>query len=413
MQSSPKPLVAARSGKAGSALLLGVVNLALLGGVAYLTLIRSNKSMDSTKVNVDEYAAADAGGKVAALGRLQPKSGVVNIFGPPGDRVDALNFSLGSTVKKGDVLFAFSGELERRLAIDTLKAQKAEANKVREAAGKSKVAKRNEIDAEIRKGEAELGAQLAALNAKVEASKLQQARAAAELSRLETIRRNGVSVAEMDFLQIKTLADQAEIELRALEEQKVLAKVQAEAAKAAALAKVATFEAEADRALALIPYESLNAAEAAAEAKLASATIRAPFDGKIVKVAAKPGDTVATFPLLQVADTSAMVVVAEVYESDVPRLRKALADAKASIAVEVNARNITGDGKALKGTVTQADIAPIIAKNTVFALDPRGDSDRRVIEVEVKLDAAGSKAAADFIGLQVRVEFAIPGAGKP
>lgn len=403
------PNKASREGKAGLALLLGVVNLALVAGVAYLTLVKSNKPDKPGDTNVDPSAAADIGGKVAALGRIQPKSGVVNIFGPPGDRIEALLFPLGATVKKGDVLFTFSGETERKLAVETLKAQIGEADKVREAAGKSKLAKRNEIDAEILKGKAELEGQLAALDAKVEASKLQQARAAAELSRLETIRRNGVSVAEMDFLQIKTLADQAEIELRALEEQKRLAKVQAEAAKAAALAKVASFEAEADRALALIPNESLVAGRTAAEAKLATATIRAPFDGKIVKIVAKPGDTVATFPLLQIADTSIMVVVAEVYESDVPKLRKALADAKATIAVQVNARNITGDGKPLLGTVAKADIAPIIAKNTVFALDPRGDSDRRVIEVEVNLDAAASKAAADFIGLQVRVEIPLPG----
>ena len=387
MRSSQVLPDANRTGKAGLALLLGVINLVLIGGVAYLTVFKANKPADPAGTSVDKNANDDPAGKVAALGRLQPKSGVVNIFGPPGDRVDALNFPLGATVKKGDVLFAFSGELERKLAVETLSVQIGETDKVFEAANKSK-------------------------NAKVEASKLQQARAAAELSRLETIRRNGVSVAEMDFLQIKTLADQAEIELRALEEQKGLAKVQTEAAKAAALAKVASFEAEADRALAQIPRDSLKAARAAAEAKLASAVIRAPFDGRIVKLGVKPGDTVATFPLLQMADTSVMVVVAEVYESDVPRLRKALAEAKGPIAVEVNARNITGDGKKLAGTVLPADIAPIIAKNTVFALDPRGDSDRRVIEVEVKLDAAASKAAADFIGLQVRVEFTIPAGVK-
>jgi HlyD family secretion protein len=48
----------------------------------------------------------------------------------------------------------------------------------------------------------------------------------------------------------------------------------------------------------------------------------------------------------------------------------------------------------------------MIARNQVFAMGPREDTDRRVVEVVVHLDPAGAAEAARFVGLQVNVAFA-------
>ena len=108
--------------------------------------------------------------------------------------------------------------------------------------------------------------------------------------------------------------------------------------------------------------------------------------------------------VLQIADTDKMTVVAEVYETDVARLREWLGRAQ-SVPVEVDARVLEGSAQPLKGTVTAGNVAPMIAKNTVFALGPREDADRRVVEVEVRLDPTASAALRDFIGIQVRARF--------
>ena len=47
----------------------------------------------------------------------------------------------------------------------------------------------------------------------------------------------------------------------------------------------------------------------------------------------------------------------------------------------------------------------MIARNQVFAMGPREDADRRVVEVVVHLDAAGTADAGRFVGLQVTVAF--------
>jgi HlyD family secretion protein len=67
---------------------------------------------------------------------------------------------------------------------------------------------------------------------------------------------------------------------------------------------------------------------------------------------------------------------------------------------------VLSDGKKLVGTVTDASrVATVVAKNVLTPLGPREDADRRVVEVEVELDAAAAAVAKDYIGLQVRVRL--------
>jgi len=229
------------------------------------------------------------------------------------------------------------------------------------------------------------------------------------LRRLEKVKAEGAPVADQDLVQLRTAAETAKGELAALQTQKAKAAEQRAAGEAVAAARRLTLDAETERALALIPVESLRASRAAAQQKVADAVVRAPAAGRVVKVGARPGDTLGTAPVLQLADAAAMTVVAEVYETDVAKLRGWLAGGRA-VEVEVDARVVESAGAAnpLKGAVRLAGVAPMIARNTVFALGPREDADRRVVEVEVALDPESSARAADFIGLQVRATFLAP-----
>ena len=47
----------------------------------------------------------------------------------------------------------------------------------------------------------------------------------------------------------------------------------------------------------------------------------------------------------------------------------------------------------------------MISRNAIFALGPREDVDRRVIEVTIDLDPAAAEVAANYIGLQVNIEL--------
>ncbi|MGL6074117.1 MAG: HlyD family efflux transporter periplasmic adaptor subunit [Fimbriiglobus sp.] len=386
----------ARPGRTNWLLILSLVaNMALVGGLYYLFT-----NTPATSTGPLAASTSNSSNDINALGRLQPASGVVNVFGPPGDRITTLGVKLGEPVRPGQALMSLLGDQERRLAVDTLDAQIRESQMVRNAAERTKQAKLADVDAEIVQAKAKVEAELALLDAKVAVIRLQEARAATELARLEKTKREGAPVAEQQLVEVKTLADTAKAELAAIEIQKKKALEQQIAGEAAAKAKRATLEAETERLIAQIPTESLAKGREMAMQKLALATVTAPIAGRVVKMNARVGDTTTTMPLLQVAETSSMNVIAEVYETDIPRLRT-WQNTKPVIA-EIDARLSEGTaaGK-LMGEVVS--ISPMIAKNTVFALGPREDADRRVVEVEIKLDDASSRLAADFIGLQVRV----------
>ncbi len=393
-----------RNGRLGLPLAASLAaNAALLGGLGYLTLAKpaatTPRATETRPVSPDS---------IQALGRLQPAGGVVNVFGTPGDRVGESLVALGSVVAKGDRLVTLFGEAQQALAVGALDAQLREAEKATTAVGRARDAKRADIDAEVRQAKAKLDAELAALDARLAGVALQEARAAGELRRLEKVQADGAPVADQDLVQVRTLAATAKGELTAITIQKAKAVEQQAAGEAVAAAKRATLDAETDRALALLPVESLKASRAAAVQKVADAVVRAPAAGRVVKVGARAGDTLGSMPVLQLADTTTMTVVAEVYETDVARLRGWLAGGKA-VEVEVDARVVeAGAARPLKGTVKLAGVAPMIAKNTVFALGPREDADRRVVEVEVTLDAESSRLTADFLGLQVRATFVAP-----
>ena len=98
--------------------------------------------------------------------------------------------------------------------------------------------------------------------------------------------------------------------------------------------------------------------------------------------------------MLTIGQTDKMYISAEVYESDISRVRigqKAIAKSEA----------LTKD---LSGVVEQ--IAPIVKRNQILPLDPTARADARVIEVRIRLD--NPTEAAKVIGLQVDVTIETP-----
>jgi HlyD family secretion protein len=399
----------AHPGRVSAALAVSLaVNAVLVAAGVYVAVARPGMPSKSPPAAGPDAPPA---GSIEALGRVQPAGGVVNVFGVPGDRVVEVLKPLGATVEKGEQLLTLSGAAEREQALKVLDAQIAEAGKVAVAAAKSRAAQVADLEAETKSAEAKFAADTAALDAKLAGLKSQADRATGELQRLKDVRAAGAPVADQDFVKAQALAEGARAEYEAGTVQREKAGEQHAAAQAVAVAKRQTIDAEADRLTAQIPLASLKASRESAAQKVADAVVRAPVAGRVVKIGVRPGDTLATLPAVQLAPAGPMTVVAEVYETDVAKLRGWLADAK-SVPVQIDARVVDARSaaKPLTGAVTAAGVAPMIARNAVYALGPREDADRRVVEVEVTLDADSSRLAADYIGLQVRASFLPPAA---
>ncbi|MBI4371673.1 MAG: efflux RND transporter periplasmic adaptor subunit [Elusimicrobia bacterium] len=124
-------------------------------------------------------------------------------------------------------------------------------------------------------------------------------------------------------------------------------------------------------------------------AKREAGLVRAPRDGRVLKIHAKAGEAVDSQGVLELGDTTRMVVMAEVYETDAARVQVgAAADVDGGILP-----------RRLEGTVEQ--VGAVISRGTTLSSDPAAFSDSRVVKVKIRLPE--SDALAKLVGGEVAV----------
>ena len=401
-----------RTGKASGGFLLSILlNLALAGVVAYLALgpkygwpgfAKEGTGPGGTTDGDRSNKPANAN-KVSALGRIQPQGGLISVFGPPGDRVTAFTVKIGDEVAADQILGEFAGETDRKQQLDSLRVQIKEAEELKVAIQASAAAKQADLEAETAQANVGVVQDLRALDAKKKAVQAQQTRATSALKRLTDAKAEGVSVAEQEFEELRAALAQAEAETEAADAQKKKIEEVKKQGEASVKAKKATIDAETKRALVQVPLESLKTTLALTERKLKDGQLRSPVAGRVVRILTKANDALTNQPVLQIADASRMTVLAEVYETDIGKIREAAT--KGTIDATISQSRVLGKAE-LTGSVAGPNaIATVIAKNVLTPLGPREETDRRVVEVEVVLSSDASKIAANYIGLQVEVTF--------
>jgi HlyD family secretion protein len=128
-----------------------------------------------------------------------------------------------------------------------------------------------------------------------------------------------------------------------------------------------------------------------ARADLVRARISSPVSALVVDVHARPGERIGPEGLLELARIDRMYAIAEVYETDVGRVR---AGQRARASSPALAGPLTGRVEWVR---------PKVEKQDDIGTDPAARKDARVVEVKVLLDDAA--AAAPFTNLQVEVEI--------
>ncbi|MFB2936623.1 HlyD family efflux transporter periplasmic adaptor subunit [Aerosakkonemataceae cyanobacterium BLCC-F154] len=144
-----------------------------------------------------------------------------------------------------------------------------------------------------------------------------------------------------------------------------------------------------------IAKAEVSQAEAAAKrakANLETAYVRSPRDAQILKIHTNAGELISNEGIVELGETDRMYAVAEVYESDISKI-------KLGQKVLVKSDSLT---KELPGTVERIGLQ--VKKQNVVNTDPSANIDNRVVEVRIKLDEAASKKVAGLTNLQVNVE---------
>jgi HlyD family secretion protein len=130
-----------------------------------------------------------------------------------------------------------------------------------------------------------------------------------------------------------------------------------------------------------------------AESSYETAFVRSPVRGRILEIRAYPGERINEDGIVDIGQTSEMMVLAEVYETDVSKLRKGGNVVITSPAIP----------EPLSGSIER--IGSYVARQNVVNTDPAANTDGRVIPVRVRLAREKLSLADGLTNLQVRVEF--------
>jgi HlyD family secretion protein len=130
----------------------------------------------------------------------------------------------------------------------------------------------------------------------------------------------------------------------------------------------------------------------AADAQRDQAMVRAPIAGQVVKVYTRDGERVSADGILELAANDAMYAIAEVYETEVARVRTGQ---KATI-------RSAAFGSGLRGTVERVGLK--VGKLDALGTDPAARTDARVVEVRIRLDDSGRAAGLTNHEVEILIE---------
>ncbi|MBX9748581.1 MAG: efflux RND transporter periplasmic adaptor subunit [Roseococcus sp.] len=334
-------------------LVLGVAILAAgAGGWFY--------SQGQTPPPAPVMAAPAAPLGVGALGRVEPASRIRKLNQPGGmavTRLERLFVTEGEEVTEGQLLAEFADAHMKDAAAQQAEASVAELRaaltRVREAGRPSEVAAQR--------------ARIAAITAQEEIAR----REATRTDRLVPSGAGSEAAAERNRF--------------------VLFRLSAERALAEADLQTLSTPREEDVRLAEARLAAAEAALAKARADAELARVRAPIPGTIIRIFARPGDQVGSDGVMEMADLTRMDVVADVFETDLGRLRPGMM------------AEITIPGERLRAAATLREIGWQIRRTTQAGTDPVAAVDSRTVEVRLTLSDEGAALLRRRSGMQVQV----------
>ncbi len=136
--------------------------------------------------------------------------------------------------------------------------------------------------------------------------------------------------------------------------------------------------------------QSAIAAQNRAGTELERAYIRTTTAGKILKINTRMGEKVTDKGIVDLAQTEATIVIAEVYQTDIDRV-------KVGQKATITSQAFSGE---LSGVVDRIGLQ--VNRQNVFSDRPGENLDRRVIEVKIKLNANDSNRVSSLTNLQVQ-----------
>lgn len=333
--------------------------------------------------------------QVTALGRLEPATKVINVSVPASlnnDRVAKLLVQWGDRLEAGQVIAVMDSR--DQLQNDLLEAQAQVKVSQVELAKVKAGAKSGEISAqkaEIARLRQQLKGEIATQQATIARWQAEVTAANANYSRYLPLYKEGaISTSELDDKQLALKTARAQLnEARAKQNQSVDTLQEQIRQASATLDKIAEVR-PVDLQAARAEVDKSIVAVKKANTDLDKAYIRAPVAGRILDIYAKPGEVVDENGIAELGQTSRMQVVAEVYQTDVGKIRQGQ-------QAIITSESFPGQ---LHGIVRLVGLQ--VTKQEVTSGEPGENLDRRVVDVQIHLNPEDSQRVANLTNLQVQ-----------
>ncbi|MBR8838049.1 MAG: HlyD family efflux transporter periplasmic adaptor subunit [Stigonema ocellatum SAG 48.90 = DSM 106950] len=334
--------------------------------------------------------------KITALGRLEPATEVIKVSVPAtlsNDSVTKLLVQRGDRVKAGQVIAIMDAQNRLQNALFEAQAQvkvsQIDLAKVKAGAKSGEIAAQQ---AEIVRLQEQLKGEIATQQATIGRWQAEVRTANSNYNRYLSLYKQGaIASLERDQKQLALLTALSQLnEAKAKQNQSAdTIRVQIKQAKAT-LNKIAEVR-PVDLLSAQAGIDKAKASVNKAKADLAQAYIRAPMAGRILDIYAKPGEVVGSKGIADLGQTDDMQVVAEVYQTDIGKIREGQ---QAVITSESFPGQVHGTVRLIGLQVTQQEIN---------SNKPGENLDRKVIQVRLKLNREDSPRVANLTNLQVQV----------
>ena len=369
-----------------------------------------------------------------ALGRLEPQGEVIKVSAPSsaqgtGARVDKILVKVGQLVDVGQVIAILDNRDRTVAALDGAK-QKVEVARANLAkvkagaqageiqAGQATIARlqaqlsgeTKQSDATIARLQAELQGQNETLQATVARTEAEQRNAQSDFQRYQDLYKSGaISAQELESRRLSavTTSEQVNesqatrrervgtitqqlIEARANRE-RVIGTLTQQINEARATLNQIVEVRPVDVQIAQAEVNSAIAGVKQVQAELALTYVTAPQTGEVMKIHTKSGENISSDGIVELGKTDSMVVVAEVLEEDISKIRLG------------QKATITSDNRAFSGEIkgTVVEVGRLIGKQEVIDSDPSADVDARVVEVKINLDAQSSRKVSGLTNAKV------------
>lgn len=338
--------------------------------------------------------------KVTALGRLEPQAEVIRLSAPltlDGDRISQLLVQQGDRVEKGQVIAILDSRDRLQVALEQAKEQvKVAQSRLAQVKAGAKSGEISAQKAEITRLEAELAGEMATQRAAIARYQAEVNNARAEYDRFQMLYREGAeSASKLDNKRLILETAQAQLDQATAGQKRTVETLQEQLKQAKATLNqiaevrpvdVQAAQTEVDRAVTEVKR---------AQTELNLVYIRSAIAGQILKIHTRPGEKISESGIADLGQTSQMAVVAEVYQTDIGKV-------KLGQNAVITSQAFPGE---LQGTVTEIGLQ--VSRQNVFSNQPGENLDRRVVEVKIRLNPKDSQRVAGLTNLQVQVAIQV------